>query len=151
MQFLSRGAVCLLLLLWSGITIGRVSVWGDPRRLWAEAVEHSPEKPRPAVNYAVELTRVGAEDLAHGLLLHALAAGVTPRRVTVEGPMRGIDTIRLNLAIWYAQRGEFDNAIELTSAIQDRRGYAGGGSLVSLLERQWRIEQAHPSSGFSGY
>ena len=144
MHILRRGAVVAIMVSLPVITAARVHVWGDPLTIWAEAMRHSPEKPRPWMNYGVALTREGQTDRAAWAFTEALELAQRPERVRVEGPMRGIDQARLNLAIVHANAGRYIQALALTGEIQPRADH--GRSIVNHLERQWRIEQVQGSS-----
>ena len=121
-------------------TATRVHVWSSERQLWVEAVRHSPEKPRPWINLGAEYGRDGAELLAAEAFQRAADLSLQPARLAVEGPMRGRHVALMNLAILRANAGRYDEALALIAEIQPR---AESGSLVQLLERQWRDEQQH--------
>jgi hypothetical protein len=53
------------------LTAARVHVWSSERRLWTEAAQHSPLKPRPWINLAREYALDGQDALAVGLFYHA--------------------------------------------------------------------------------
>lgn len=146
MRCLRRGAVVVLGLCLLLSTAARVQTWGSPWHLWATAVAHSPEKPRPRINLAREYEARGAEGLAAYEYRQAISLSHHAARMRVEGPMRSGDVARLNLARLSAAAGRYDEALTLLAAIQPRPAR----SWVTFLERQWRHERAHggPSQGF---
>ena len=139
--------------LWMGLTtIDRIHVWGGgDRALWREAVAHSPEKPRPWINLGTQYARDEADAMAFHAYIQAVRLSLDPRRQRVNGSMRGGDVARLNIAILHARHGRYDEALAWTAQIHSRATeYRGHRSLVTLLEGQWRNEQAHggPPSAF---
>ena len=140
-----RGLRSLLVGLWVLLplsTAGRLQVWqGGALALWTEAVAHSPEKPRPWINYGRALADVGADDLSGDAYRTALDLASQPRRARVEGPMRQREVALWNLALAAAAEGRYPEALALSAQIQPRP--SGRASLVTRLEQQWRDEQAH--------
>lgn len=129
---LQRSVVAVVIGSLPVITAARLQVWASPRALWSEAIQHSPGKPRPWVNYGTELVRDGDEAIAGHAFQHA--AGLSRLRMRVEGPMRGLDVALFNLAILRANAGQYDEALTLTAAIVP---LVTDGRLVEFLERQW--------------
>ena len=142
-----RGAVVVMAGSLLVVTASRVHVWsGSDRGIWAEAVAHSPDKPRPWINLGRQYALDGADRLAAEAFTHALALSGQWSRVS-ERPMRGHDVARLNLALLRAKHGRYDEALTLTAPIQPRA--EGRHSIVNVLEAQWRDERQHgPSQGF---
>lgn len=111
--FVAVGAILALL------TTGRVAIYHDEPRLWAEAVQRAPEKPRPLINlgrqYAIEGDAVRAEQA------FARAAVLATR------PTRGRDDQRYawgfaltNLSVLWAQQGRRNEAITLSATVLQR-------------------------------
>ena len=135
----------LLAVLIAGVAIrpsGRVQVWGDDPQLWADAVAHSPQKPRPWINYGRLLALAGRGDDAAAAYRRALE--LAPPRDRWEGALRTADVARLNLALQAVDQGRYAEALAWTAQIQRRA--EGRLSLVTRLEQQWRDEQAQGGS-----
>ena len=130
---LRRGAVVVVLLSLGLSTATRVYVWGDGSRLWAEAVRHSPEKPRPWINRAREYQMRGNDVAAWRDLRHALTLSQIPRRDRLEGPMRPADAARLGMALIWANRGDYREALRISAQIRPRNP----GSFVNAVEARW--------------
>lgn len=125
------------------MTTARLQVWSDESRLWADAVAHSPEKPRPWLNLGRAYALDGATDLAIWATERGLARSRDPRRQRVDGPMRVTHVALLNLAMLHAEAGRYDDALRLTVQIQPRAD--PWVSLVTMLEAQWQAAQARGS------
>ena len=123
-------------------TAARVHVWGAERLLWQDAVRHSPEKPRPWINLGRLEALDGADAVAARAFVTAAVLARQPDRFRIEGPMRGGEVARFNLAVLRATQGRYDEALALTATIQPRSDH----SRVTFLERQWRSEQQHGHS-----
>ena len=141
---IGRWVVILIGIWWVLTTATRVEVWGDEPAVWAEAVAHSPAKPRPWINYGRMRPTLEAQAEAF-----TRARQLAPGRAWLEGPMRGGDVATLDLAIVRAEQGRYDEALALTATIGHRRPRADGGSIVDVLETTWHAERTSPpSSGF---
>lgn len=134
--------------VWLVTTTSRLARWGSELALWQEAVIHSPQKPRPWINWGGQLARAGHDRLARDAYARAMVLASDPQRARIEGPMRGRHVAMLNLAILQAKTGQYDEALALTAQIHPRRD--GRASLVNRLETQWRAEREHggPSLAF---
>lgn len=142
------GVVVLGILLLLG-TAARITAWrGSERAHWQRAIAHSPEKPRPWVNYGAQLARAGDAGGAARAYREAVRLADTPDRRRVEGPQRIAHVALWNLALLHVARGEYADALRLTAQIQPRP--AGRSSVLNRLEAQWRDEQRHggPSQAF---
>lgn len=129
-------------------TIGRVQIWRSGPAIWMDAVRHSPDKPRPWVHLGAQFARQDAPELAAWAFSQAVDLSRDPRRQRVEGPMRIRHVALVNLAIYHATAGRYDEALRLTAEIQPRA--EGRESPVTRMEQQWRDEQRHggPSQAF---
>lgn len=67
-----------LLLAWAVLTACRVPVWHDDGRLWCDAAQQAPHKPRALLNCGVETVKAGAPDV--GLTLYRRARAEADRR-----------------------------------------------------------------------
>jgi hypothetical protein len=77
-------------------TSARVVVWQDERRVWTEATERSPLKPRPWINLGVQYERVGATAAARVCYERALVVSQAVARSADERD-RGVRIARANL------------------------------------------------------
>src|SRR3990167_2993923 len=137
MRALRRGVVVVIAVSLPVITTARLHVWGNGERgIWTEAVQHSPEKPRPRINLGRWYVLAGAEEL--GVAQFQTARDLARSRVRLEGPMRAGDLATLNIALVRAGQRRYGEALALTSTIQPR---SDRHSLVNVLEAQWRREK----------
>ena len=75
--------LCLVVMagLCYAVTTSRDRLWRTPREVWAEAVRQAPRSPRPLMNYAQEMALDGADGIASGLYLQAVALSDTRPRL----------------------------------------------------------------------
>lgn len=94
-------------------TAARVEVWTDEARLWQEATQVSPQKPRPWVNYGKQLALRGHTSGAELAYMEAL-------RVSVPRPERRVTEMAagVNLALLTMQRGEPEQAWRQIQAVE---------------------------------
>ena len=133
---LARSLVVVVMASLPIATAARLHTRYSEQAIWAAAVAHSPEKPRPWINLGRQYALSGANDQAMTALAHAIALADRPERFRVEGAMRGHHTARLNLALLVAAEGRYTEALRLTEPIQPRA--FGQASLVTTLETQWQ-------------
>ena len=141
----------MILALLAGVTVSRVSVWGSEEWLWREAAAHSPEKPRPWINYGRALSQREAHVAATVAFEQAALLSVPRARQRLDGPMRVMDLARLNLAITLAAQGRYSEALGHAATIRDRRSDEAGGSRVEVLEHEWQHVLIHGLQPFAGF
>lgn len=97
-------AACWLLGL-AVVTHVRAQVWTDEKALWAAAVAHSPEKPRPWINLGQQYVRGGAPGMAVDAFAWGSELSRRPGR-TQDEQTRGWAIAETNLALLAFNRGD---------------------------------------------
>jgi Tfp pilus assembly protein PilF len=118
----ARAAAAILLAVCGWLTIQRNIVWRDPRRIWAEAVHHSPNTWPPHYGYADALREKGECDRA------------IPEYQTVLQLSPDHRDALTNLGICYAQTNQFGDAERTFTELITRypewsRGYSNFGTM----------------------
>lgn len=103
--------VAIWLLLLSAATMRRAWVWGDDVRLWADAAEKSPNKPRTNKNYGVMLASKGKYE--EGIKYLQRAVDMEPDNADYWG---NFGTAYLRAGMYEEASGKFLNAFELNGA-----------------------------------
>jgi hypothetical protein len=102
--------VVTLFLVWSVTTVSQVFRWGHPLHLWRQAIEESPNKPRPWNNLGAHYLLDRAEYFAIECFQRSTRLAQHPDRSYSERAS-GISVAQTNLALLEAQRGEYDRAL----------------------------------------
>lgn len=83
------------------LTAGRVYVYGDEGRVWADAVAHAPEKPRPWINLGRVWAQRGDVGGAHAAYTRAWRLAQAPERGRYEAQAgTGIALVNRALLAW---------------------------------------------------
>lgn len=107
-------AAAIWLLLLSSATMRRAWVWGDDLRLWADAAEKSPNKPRTNKNYGVMLASKGK--YAEGIKYLQKAVNMEPENADYWG---NFGTAYLRAGLYDDASGKFLKAFELSQIGSD--------------------------------
>ena len=123
------------------VTGVRVQLWTDEKALWAAAVAHSPEKPRPWINLGQQYARQGAHGMAVGAFAWGSELSLRPGR-TADERTRGWAIAETNLAILAANRGDRQDALTRLSFVLARTPYFKTPKRIQT----WIVESASSSS-----
>ena len=102
--------VVALFLVWSVATVNQVFRWSHPLHLWRQAIEASPDKPRPWNNLGAHYLLDRAEPFAIDCFQRSTRLAQHPHRSYNERAS-GISVAQTNLALLEAQHGEYDQAL----------------------------------------
>ena len=102
--------VVALCLVWSVTTVNQVFRWGHPLHLWRQAIEESPDKPRPWNNLGAPYLLARADPFAIHCFQRSTRLAQHPHRSHNERAS-GISVAQTNLALLEAQHGEYDRAL----------------------------------------
>jgi len=102
--------VVALFLVWSVTTVNQVFRWGHPLHLWRQAIEESPDKPRPWNNLGAYYLLDRAEPFAIDCFMRSTRLAQHPHRSYNERAS-GVSVAQTNLALLEAQHGEYDRAL----------------------------------------
>jgi len=102
--------VVALFLVWSVATVNQVFRWSHPLHLWRQAIEESPNKPRPWNNLGAHYLLDRAEYFAIECFQRSTRLAQHPNRSDSERAS-GISVAQTNLALLEAQHGEYDRAL----------------------------------------
>jgi len=103
-KIFSAAASCLLVFsLLAGLTFSRNQVWGSEVSLWGDAVEKSPNKYRPHLNYGLALYKS-----SHGSLEMAKEQFEIAHRLCPECPKP-----IYNLSCFYFDQGDYQRALSV--------------------------------------
>lgn len=148
-----RVVIRLLLCLWMAACViatrDRVALWAlGERALWADAVAHAPEKPRPWLN----LGRQYAMDGQTALAVHAYRMAMTAATAASRAPderVFGRGTAAVNLALLYCNAGNVEAARAITaSALQHRPALRALQEVDEWLTQERAPGQCLPPSLF---
>lgn len=117
-------------------TASRVHVWTDEQRLWADAAEKAPRKPRPWVNLGKQYQLAGDTTRAKRAYETAIALASDPSRGRDER-VAGRAIAEANLALLWSAQG-FNGAKALIASAAARLPYE-----VSIARASAAIA-AHP-------
>ena len=133
-----RVGVGLVLCALALLSAVRQQTWQDERRLWAGAVAHSPDKPRPWINLGQQYARHGEDGMADDAFAWASVLAQRPSR-SREEQVRAWAMADTNRAILRMQHGEVTAAKALLIPVIARTPYQTPQRVM-----RW-IEQGSPS------
>lgn len=130
------GVACLIVggLVLSLLTMTRVHAWGDELRLWVEAVQQSPDKPRPWVNLGNMYANRGATSIAIWAYQTAAEKASAPTRSRDE-QIVGRALAEANVAVLRHQQGDRAGALQMVDAIVARSPLASVVALQAWMRR----------------
>ena len=125
-------ALIMILVVFSGATYARNTVWQDESRLWEDAVKKSPNKARPHNNFGLAYDKKG--DVVAALKEYRLALKLEP---DYEG-------VHLNIGTIYYKQNLLDDALrEYKAALKLKPKYAKAhNNIGNVYFKQGRFNQA---------
>lgn len=142
-----RGLVVLLLLVMSGITYARATVWTSEYTLWTDAAAKAPQKPRPFINLG--LAQEGTGDMDAALRTHqtALALSFQPRLTRYQQNFSRIAS-ETNIARILAQTGREEAALRILDDVIARHPlfHFARYNRAVLLARTGRCAEGQPDA-----
>ena len=135
---LLRLAILAVGLVW-GLTASHRTdhVWADERRIWTDAVQQAPEKPRPWVNLGNQYGNRGQLDLASDAYRTASALAQRPGRSREEQTI-GWSLSETNLALVDAHRGDVEGAHLRVTAVLARLYVELDGETIASVRKAER-------------